>query len=342
QLNVRVWDVQIPVDELGPKISALITTPKAFETRHRRKDGSIIDVEINAKGVNLDGHAHLYASSRDVTERKLNQQRMEQLLAEQKAMLENELIGIAKVRNRIFTWVNPALEKMLGYTHGALTGKATSLIYRSEVAYLDFGLSAYSVISTKNVFRSQLEVVRKNGEVIWVDVSGSILDKESGASLWGFVDVTERRMHERTIRQSEQRMELALEGANLGLWDLDVLSGRVANNPRLFTMAGYMPTELDLNAATIRSLIHPDDLDRFQSAFNATLSSDAPNLDVEYRLHHKEGHWVWVRCRGKVVERNEQGRAIRMAGTNADISTRKANEEKIHELAFFDPLTHLP
>lgn len=342
QLNVRDWDVQIPVDELAPRIGALIAEPKAFETRHRRKDGSIIDVEINAKGVNLDGHAHLYASSRDVSERKLNQQRLEQLLAEQKAMLENELIGIAKVRNRIFTWVNPAFEKMLGYPHGALAGKATRLIYPSEAAYLAFGQSGYSVISTKKVFRSQIEVVRKNGEVIWVDVSGSILDKESGASLWGFVDVTERRMHERTIRQSEQRMELALEGANLGLWDLDILSGRIANNPRLLTMAGYAPTELDLNAATIRSLVHPDDLARFQAAFNATLNSEAPNLDVEYRLHHKDSHWVWVRCRGKVVERDEQGRAIRMAGTNADISIRKANEEKIHELAFFDPLTHLP
>lgn len=252
------------------------------------------------------------------------------------------MIGIAKVRNRKFTWVNPAFEKMLGYPHGALAGKATRLSYRSEAAYLNFGQSAYSVISTKNVFRSQLEVVRKDGKVIWVDVSGSILDKESGASLWGFVDVTERRIHERTIKQSEQRMELALEGANLGLWDLDVLSGRVANNPRLFTMAGYAPTELDINASTIRSLIHPDDLARSLSALNATLNSEAPNLDVEYRLKHKAGHWLWVRCRGKVVERDEQGRPIRMAGTNADISTRKDNEEKIHELAFFDPLTHLP
>lgn len=79
QLNVRDWDVQIPVAELVPRIGALITEPKAFEIRHRRKDGSIIDVEINAKGIHLDGHAHLYASSRDVTERKLNQQRLEHL-----------------------------------------------------------------------------------------------------------------------------------------------------------------------------------------------------------------------------------------------------------------------
>lgn len=342
QLHVRDWDTQIPDDELVPTISALITAPKAFETRHRRKDGSVIDVEINAKGINLNGQSHLYASSRDVTERKLNQRRLEQLLAEQKAMLENELIGIVKVRDRTIIWANPAFEKMLGYASGELSGAPTRQSYKSESAYKAFGDAAYPALATGAVFRSQIEQLRKDGQVIWVDVSGSILNKESGESLWGFVDVTERRIHERTILQSEQRMELALDGADLGLWDLDILSGRVANNPRLFSMAGYAVNELDLNASTIRSLIHPDDQLPFQSTFNATLNGEVPNLDVECRLRHKDGHWLWVRCRGKVVERDEQGRAIRMAGTNADIGRRKANEEKIQELAFFDPLTHLP
>jgi diguanylate cyclase (GGDEF)-like protein/PAS domain S-box-containing protein len=341
-MNVRDWDAQIPADELIPTLHALILEPRAFETRHRRKDGSMIDVEINAKGVDLDGRAHLYASSRDVTDRKLNQQRLEQLLAEQKAMLENELMGIVKVRDRTIIWANPAFEKMLGYASGELSGRPTRQSYKSESAYRGFGDAAYPALATGSVFRSQIEQLRKDGQVIWVDVSGSTLNKESGESLWGFVDVTERRMQERTIWQSEQRMELALDGADLGLWDLDILSGRVANNPRLFTMAGYFHDELDLNTSKIRALIHPDDLHSFKSAFSATLNGEVPNLDVEYRLHHKNGHWLWVRCRGKVVERDEQGRAIRMAGTNADISRRKANEDKIHELAFFDPLTHLP
>lgn len=70
RLNVRDWDACIPADELIARLSELLIEPRSFETKHRRKDGGIIDVEINAKGIDLDGIRYLYASSRDVTERK--------------------------------------------------------------------------------------------------------------------------------------------------------------------------------------------------------------------------------------------------------------------------------
>ncbi len=342
RLNVRDWDVQIPAEQIVPAIQRLLDNPQSFETRHRRKDGSTIDVEINAKGINLNGRAYLYASSRDVTERKASQRRLEQLLTEQKAMLESELIGILKVRNRTILWANPAFEKMMGYGKGELTGMSTLPLYRNQAAYEAFGEQAYSVVAKNEVFRSQSEYVRKDGTVIWVDVSGSILDHESGESLWGFIDVTESRMHERAIRQSEQRMELALEGADLGMWDYDILSGQVMHNPRLLNMLGYGMDEFELTPIAVRSLIHPEDLGLLVTGFRATLKGEIAQLDVECRVEHKNGSWVWVRSRGKVVERDETGRATRMAGTNSNISSRKANEAKIHELAFFDPLTKLP
>ena len=71
RLNVRDWDAQIPQDELVKTVGALIRQPATFESRHRRKDGTVIDVEINAKGIELDGRSYLYASARDITERKL-------------------------------------------------------------------------------------------------------------------------------------------------------------------------------------------------------------------------------------------------------------------------------
>lgn len=341
-LNVRDWDVQTPAEKLIPGIHELLLRPRAFETRHRRKDGSVIDVEINAKGINLNGRAYLYGSSRDVTERKIHQRRLEQLLTEQKAMLESELIGIVKIRDRTILWANPAFERMLGFSPGELTGTLTRTLYPTETAYRAFGAAASVALEKGEVFRSQIEHVRKDGEVIWVDVSGSILDRENGDSLWGFIDVTESRMHERAIQQSEQRMELALEGADLGLWDYDILSGKVMHNPRLFGMLGYRTDELELSPAAVRSMIHPEDLRHFRSGFRATLKGEISRLDIECRFKHKNGSWIWVRSRGKVVERDEAGRATRMAGTNSDISVRKANEAKIYELAFFDPLTKLP
>lgn len=157
-----------------------------------------------------------------------------------------------------------------------------------------------------------------------------------------FIDISERVNGQRRLAESEARMELALDSADLGLWYLDIQSGRFTYSPRLITMLGYEPGEVEVTADTFISALHPDDAVRFGSAFYAHMKGETQNLRAEYRMRHKDGHWVWIVSRGKVVERDENGRAIRMTGTNLDISDRKAAEATIHELAFYDPLTHLP
>lgn len=132
----------------------------------------------------------------DITERKQNQLRLEQLLAEQKAILESNLIGIATVRLRSILWVNPAFETMLGYSPGELTGRSTRILYPGDEDYLALGNSAYPVLSTGKVYRSECRFARKDGTPVWVDISGAILDAESDESLWGFVDISERKRAE--------------------------------------------------------------------------------------------------------------------------------------------------
>jgi len=328
-LNVKDWNAHFPQDQLVNIVRARMRDPGAIlETRFRRKDGTIIDVEITSNGISLDGKLYLYASAREITERKLNQQRMEHLLAEQKALLENDLIGIVRIRNRAIVWANPAFEKMLGYTRGELNGTPTRPNYPSEDAFLAFGEAAYPVLAAGGIYRTQAEHVRKDGKHIWVDISGSMLDPESGESLWGFVDVTEHRALEKIIAQNEERMNLALAGADLGLWDLDIPSGRITHNPRLVTMFGHEPGEVEVNSQTLLPLIHPDDLPQFGSAFYSHLKGEKANFEAEVRLRHKHGHWVWVLVRGMVVERDGNRRALRMAGTNLDVTARRHADEQ--------------
>ena len=257
--------------------------------------------------------------------------RLTHLLAEQRMLLQNDLIGIVTVSNRTILWANQAFEKMLGYEANELNGKPTRQNYASEQAYQDFGAAAYAALSAGEVFRTQIEHLRKDGRHIWVEVSGALLDSESGESLWGFQDVTERRLLEQSIIQSEQRMELALAGADLGLWDLDLPSGRFSNNPRLVTMLGYRPDQLEVTDQLFISLLHPDDVARFDAAFHAHLRGETANFEAEYRLRHRLGNWVWILSRGKVVERGESGRALRLAGTNLDITRRKEAEAVAQE-----------
>lgn len=342
QLNVRDWDAQMQRDVLGPWLAQMIRTPTSFEARHRRKDGALIDVEIKAQGVVLDGREYLYASARDISERKLYQHTLEQLIAEQKAMLENELICIAKVQGRTILWANRGCEYMLGYAQGELAGMDTRRVYPSDEAYQALAAAADPVLARGQVFRAQVEMRRQDGSLIWVEVSGAFLNHAEEASLWGFMDVTERRRQERRIQQNEQRLELALAGADLAMWDLDLLGDQVTYHPRLLEMLGYAPDELEVNASTLGALLHPEDRLPWRAAFQAARSGAESKVEIEYRLRHKAGHWRWVRCLGKVVERDANGQAVRMVGTHADISERKISEAKIHELAFYDALTHLP
>jgi PAS domain S-box-containing protein len=143
----------------------------------------------------------------DITERMQVEQRLGRLLAEQKALLENELIGIVTVKDRTIVWANPAFEQMLGYDPGKLAGTATRNNYPSEEAWLAFGAAAYPVLTAGHIFRSQFEHVRKNGSHIWLDVSGALLDRETGEALWAFTDISDHVKTVEELKRSNTELE---------------------------------------------------------------------------------------------------------------------------------------
>ncbi|ADE12388.1 sensor domain-containing diguanylate cyclase [Sideroxydans lithotrophicus] len=146
-----------------------------------------------------DGSTLWHGFITDVTERKRTEQQVQRLVREQKAMLENDLIGIVKVKNRIIEWANPSFEKMMGYGIGEVYGTSTRQYFVSEGAYHSLGAEAYPVLNMGGIYRTQIEQQRKDGSAIWVDMSGTMLDAATGNSLWAFVDITERKLAEDQI-----------------------------------------------------------------------------------------------------------------------------------------------
>ncbi len=122
------------------------------------------------------------------------------------------------------------------------------------------------------------------------------------------------------LQRSARRLELALRGGDLGLWDLDVRSNTAIVNPRWNSMLGLPHEEADAGSARWRSRVHPDDLPRVQAASRAHLEGRSPRFDEVYRMRHADGHWVWVLDRAQVLERDAQGAPLRMVGTHMDMS----------------------
>lgn len=184
-----------------------------LEAEFVMKDGRIRTAQMSAHIITLTGEACILSMTRDVTERKQNELRLERLLHEQKAMLETELVGIVRLVNRKVEWVNSAFEHMMGYEPGELIGTSTRIHYLSEAAYLGLAEAAYPLLASGQVYRTQIEFVRKDGKPIWVDLSGTQLDAHTGESLWGFLDITEQIQAVTALKHSASTLH-ALINAN--------------------------------------------------------------------------------------------------------------------------------
>jgi len=133
------------------------------------------------------------------------------------------------------------------------------------------------------------------------------------------------------LAESQLRFDLAMRGSSDGLWDRNLLTNEVYLSPRWKEMIGYRDDELENELGAWDRLVHPDDLDKTKNAINNYISGESDSYRVEFRMKHKDGHWVHVLDRGYLV-RDENGRAVRMAGTHVDLTERIQNEDKIRRL----------
>ncbi|RQW84335.1 MAG: PAS domain S-box protein, partial [Methylococcus sp.] len=166
------------------------------------------------------------------------------------------------------------------------------------------------------------------GETIWLRTSKVPLRDGQGdiiGVLGVYEDVTPEWLMREDLRISRERLELALQGADDGLWDLDLETGETYFSPRWYTMLGYRQDELPATLETWQHLVHPEDLPLAEAAVTAYREGGKERYEIEFRMRHKEGHWVDILSRGNLA-RDDQGRLrqpLRLAGTHVDITERK-------------------
>lgn len=141
-------------------------------------------------------------------------------------------------------------------------------------------------------------------------------------------DITILKQTESNLRESDERLELALAGSGLVLWDWNIPERKVTAGNRWFELLGYANEELGNDEDAWMALINPKDLERFSQKLSAHLQGETASFESELQLRHKDGHWVSVEARGKVTLRDQGNAPLRMVGTLLDITQRKRlNEE---------------
>jgi PAS domain S-box-containing protein len=160
------------------------------------------------------------------------------------------------------------------------------------------------------------------------------------------IAVSRRRLHshlgergraEDDLRKERQRLAGIIEGTRVGTWEWNVQTGETIFNEAWAEMIGYRLDELrPLSIKVWESLAHPDDLSRAYDLLGRHFAGELPYYDGECRMRHKDGHWVWVHDRGRILTRDTENRPLMMFGTHADITLRKeaeiALEQKAREL----------
>jgi PAS domain S-box-containing protein len=223
---------------------------------------------------------------------------------------------------------NRAIERSLGYGPARVAGRHFSILFPVEVYSTPEELLAELRVHGPQ-FGAQ-EFQRADGAVLRMDLTVTLIP-------WGAAermiiatlrDASARHHTEEALRQSEERLQLVLSGADFALWDWNLETNASVFNAPAAAIAGYEPNELAPQAQTWDALVHPNDRAHVLAVMNAHLRGETPSYEAEHRLRTKSGGWVWVLSRGRVVSRDAAGRPLRATGTQVDISERKRGEEE--------------
>ena len=156
-----------------------------------------------------------------------------------------------------------------------------------------------------------------------------------------FTDCTELKRMEQSLRDSRERLSLMLHGSTDAPWDWNLAEPRPYLSARWWDMLGYSRSEPAADDNGWYALVHPEDLPRLREYMKQVVTSGESVYRIEFRMRHRAGHDVPVLSRG-FVQRDASGKALRLSGTNTDLTEAKHAEQRIYELAYFDALTGLP
>jgi len=151
----------------------------------------------------------------------------------------------------------------------------------------------------------------------------------SGEIVSIYNDITKRKRAEESLRASKERLQLALEGADMSTWHWDVQTGQLSSGVGWPSTLGYLRGEIRRHVRSWEELIHPEDAARRAETLRAHLDGKTPFYEAQYRVRGKSGEYRWIASRGRVVSRDENGAPIRMAGSNLDITERKRAEDAL-------------
>jgi diguanylate cyclase (GGDEF)-like protein/PAS domain S-box-containing protein len=303
----------------------------------RLASGELREVDIHATPIESGGSRLLFAIVRDLTERR----RAEQALA-----TERELFSAGPVA--VFTWlpqpgwpvehVSSNISSVLGYSPDecmAADFRFADLIHPDDLPGI--GREVENNLANRiDEFEQSYRLHHNQDGYTWFQDFTRVERDAAGevVRIHGYLfDLSQRKQLEMALADERNRLQATIEGTRTATWEWNVQTGETRFNERWAEIIGYRLEELaPVSIETWAHFAHPDDLERSNEVLQRHFAGESDYYECEARMRHRDGHWVWVLDRGRVFERDQEGRPLWMAGTHQDISAQKEAEES-HRLA---------
>ncbi len=243
----------------------------------------------------------------------------------------NNAVAITDPFRRI-VWVNEAFTRMTGYQLSEAFGKSPGSLVQYEKTDAKTVAKIRDALKNQQPVQCEIRNRSKDGREYWLDLEIQPILDDRG-TLLGFMsiqcDITDRVVLSQQLQSAQDSLTTATLCSNTGLWDWNPQTDEAWFSSSWFTMLGYTPPTGPSKGTIWRELLHPDDASRVYASLQAHLTGEADLYDEEMRMVAANGTWRWIRSVGQVVERDEKGHAIRVAGVHMDIHQRRMAEESL-------------
>jgi PAS domain S-box-containing protein len=329
-LDLRSPEERAGFDEVYKDLKAKRSL--VVETRHISKSGRVFPVEASVSVITLGGEDYIQNIVRDISYRKETDKKLRESENMFKSAFDYANDAMFIMDHDVILDANRNAELLFGNKKKELIGKKS------------FDLSPQFQEGGRPSKEKALELIEKAESGIpqffeWIhrnsdgvdfntEVSLNTIFLENKKLIFAVVrDITFRKYAENTLRERENRLNLVLEGAEIGYYDMNMITGEVITNDRCYKMLGYDENDVVKNRKWWRDIVHPDDAKSSQAVWEEYISGKRDIYEVEARMRKKDGTWLWVLDKGKFFEVTENGKPIRVAGTHLDISALKYSEE---------------
>jgi PAS domain S-box-containing protein len=303
-----------------------------FVFPHCLASGEIRTVEVHSSPIIINKKQILFSIIHDITDRIQAEEKLKESEKHFRAIYNNTPTMLHSLdKNGLLISISDFWLKTLGYEKSEVLGKPSTMFltenskrYAKDIAFPKFHENDF-------ITNAPYQFVKKNGEVIDVLLSAIAIRDSSGEmnrTLAVLMDITDHKLADKALHDSEERFELAMTATRDGLYDWNLETNEIYYSPRWKSMLGYKDDELPNDFSVWEKLIKAKDAEKSWEMQQELINKQRDRFELEFKMKHKEGHFIEILSRAEAVF-DENGKAIRIVGTHVDISERKKVEEEL-------------